>query len=99
MPVILKVIHQLKTGIAGGRMIAFEPAYKKPFDFLAENNQMAKQKKPLRERKTAFLKTGSPGGTRTPDPVINSHLLYHLSYSGMSPKGRRGIQRGQARRT
>jgi hypothetical protein len=37
-----------------------DPAYKKPFDFLAENNQMAKQKRPLRERKTAFLKTGSP---------------------------------------
>ena len=36
------------------------PAYKKPFDFLAENNQIAKQKRPLRERKTAFLKTGSP---------------------------------------
>ncbi len=26
----------------------------------------------------------SRGGTRTPDPVINSHLLYHLSYSGMN---------------
>ena len=25
----------------------------------------------------------SRGGTRTPDPVINSHLLYQLSYSGM----------------
>jgi hypothetical protein len=24
----------------------------------------------------------SRGGTRTPDPVINSHLLYQLSYSG-----------------
>ena len=28
----------------------------------------------------AFL--NSRGGTRTPDPVINSHLLYQLSYSG-----------------
>jgi len=28
--------------------------------------------------------------------VINSHLLYHLSYSGMSPKPRRGTERGQA---
>ncbi len=26
----------------------------------------------------------SRGGTRTPDPVINSHLLYQLSYSGKS---------------
>src|SRR5438552_13333206 len=28
----------------------------------------------------------SRGGTRTPDPVINSHLLYHLSYSGIASK-------------
>ena len=28
----------------------------------------------------------SRGGTRTPDPVINSHLLYHLSYSGRARK-------------
>jgi hypothetical protein len=28
----------------------------------------------------------SRGGTRTPDPVINSHLLYHLSYSGSAHK-------------
>ena len=26
---------------------------------------------------------GSPGQTRTADPVINSHLLYQLSYWGM----------------
>ena len=25
---------------------------------------------------------GSPGRTRTADPVINSHLLYRLSYRG-----------------
>ena len=29
----------------------------------------------------------SRGGTRTPDPVINSHLLYQLSYSGLSTSG------------
>jgi hypothetical protein len=28
----------------------------------------------------------SRGGTRTPDPVINSHLLYQLSYSGKRNK-------------
>jgi hypothetical protein len=33
------------------------------------------------------LELHSRGGTRTPDPVINSHLLYHLSYSGMVSKG------------
>ena len=27
----------------------------------------------------------SRGGTRTPDRVINSHLLYHLSYPGIHP--------------
>ncbi len=28
---------------------------------------------------------GSPGRTRTADPVINSHLLYRLSYRGIRP--------------
>ena len=26
------------------------------------------------------LNTGEPGGTRTRDPVIKSHMLYQLSY-------------------
>jgi hypothetical protein len=30
------------------------------------------------------FQNSSRGGTRTPDPVINSHLLYHLSYSGIA---------------
>ena len=25
-------------------------------------------------------KTGEPGGTRTRDPVLKRHMLYHLSY-------------------
>ena len=29
-----------------------------------------------------FLCSG--GGTRTPDKVVNSHLLYQLSYSGIT---------------
>ncbi len=29
------------------------------------------------------LVNGSPGRTRTADPVINSHLLYQLSYRGI----------------
>jgi hypothetical protein len=37
-------------------------------------------KKPLRRQR--LLAESSRGGTRTPDPVINSHLLYQLSYSG-----------------
>jgi hypothetical protein len=31
---------------------------------------------------TDCFSESSRGGTRTPDPVINSHLLYQLSYSG-----------------
>ena len=39
-----------------------------------------------RERRDEMLADllSSRGGTRTPDPVINSHLLYQLSYSGSS---------------
>ena len=29
-----------------------------------------------------FSDIGSPGGTRTPDPAVNSRLLYQLSYRG-----------------
>ena len=39
----------------------------------------------MREMKKPLSSNGfqsSRGGTRTPDPVINSHLLYQLSYSG-----------------
>ena len=32
---------------------------------------------------TGLLNIGSRGGTRTPDKVVNSHLLYQLSYPGM----------------
>ena len=41
-----------------------------------------KRKRPLLTRKTAFLKSGSPGGIRTPDQLVNSQLLYRLSYRG-----------------
>ena len=33
-------------------------------------------------RGQGFALRSSRGGTRTPDPVVNSHLLYQLSYSG-----------------
>jgi hypothetical protein len=33
-------------------------------------------------RNVVVSANSSRGGTRTPDPVINSHLLYQLSYSG-----------------
>src|SRR4030088_1048377 len=38
------------------------------------------------------------GGTRTPDPVINSHLLYHLSYSGIALKISQSDDRNQPTR-
>src|SRR5574342_1303701 len=31
----------------------------------------------------------SRGGTRTPDPPVNSRLLYQLRYSGLDAKGQR----------
>ncbi len=33
-------------------------------------------------RSDPCLKIGSPGRTRTSDRVVNSHLLYQLSYRG-----------------
>ena len=30
-----------------------------------------------------WLEIGSPGGIRTPDTVVNSHLLCRLSYRGV----------------
>jgi hypothetical protein len=45
---------------------------------------MKQRAEPRRAQRAAILVLGanSRGGTRTPDPVINSHLLYQLSYSG-----------------
>src|SRR5215469_15589741 len=36
----------------------------------------------------AFVRFGEPGGTRTRDPVLKRHMLYHLSYrpKPMKPK-------------
>lgn len=34
-----------------------------------------------------MLGVGSPGRARTADPVINSHLLYRLSYRGTVRSG------------
>ena len=35
---------------------------------------------------------GSPARTRTTDPMVNSHLLYRLSYWGMNPFYRQLVQ-------
>jgi hypothetical protein len=43
----------------------------------------AEGRNPAFEReKKGFLISGSPSRTRTSDPVVNSHLLYQLSYRG-----------------
>ena len=41
-------------------------------------------------KKTTLVHFGSPGRTRTADKVVNSHLLYQLSYRGIgSAHGRK----------
>ena len=50
-------------------------------ELLIEENQKADPKR------TGF-RIGSSGGTRTPDPAVNSRLLYQLSYRGSSRFGR-----------
>src|ERR1035441_5221884 len=35
------------------------------------------------------FRTGEPGGTRTRDPVLKRHMLYHLSYRPISMKLKR----------
>lgn len=51
--------------------------------------RLAKTVPQLRERARIRLvensEKDSGGGTRTPDPTVNSRLLYQLSYSGSSP--------------
>ena len=42
-----------------------------------------RQSPPLVRRAKSFSINSSRGRTRTADPVINSHLLYQLSYSGL----------------
>ncbi len=42
-------------------------------------------------RKVRRFSSGSPGRTRTADPVVNSHLLYRLSYRGIVVTFDRGI--------
>jgi hypothetical protein len=50
--------------------------------------------KPLITRKN-ILGMGEPGGTRTRDPMIKSHVLYRLSY-GLGPRVcTGGLVRGQ----
>jgi hypothetical protein len=40
------------------------------------------KQKALENQGLSFKNVGSAGRTRTADPVINSHLLYQLSYCG-----------------
>ena len=45
----------------------------------------SKKVEPLAREVLPFAQTGSPGRTRTCGTVVNSHLLYRLSYRGMQP--------------
>ena len=45
------------------------------------------QKTPCRKLRQGVDLPGSPARTRTTDPVINSHLLYRLSYWGIKKRG------------
>ena len=44
---------------------------------------MAEKGKPLKPQIVSGALIGSGGRTRTCDPMINSHLLYQLSYAGL----------------
>ena len=45
----------------------------------------SKKVEPLAREVLPFAQNGSPGRTRTCGTVVNSHLLYRLSYRGMQP--------------
>ena len=46
------------------------------------SNDRRTRKRPPEMSPATFPEIGSPGGTRTPDPAVNSRLLYQLSYRG-----------------
>ncbi len=72
------VLRRTRKGLPdGGRPCGANPCL---------SNLIARGSRVERARpKVVNLLGSSRGGTRTPDPVINSHLLYQLSYSGSSP--------------
>ena len=45
---------------------------------------LASRHKKSRYKCSGFFRFGSPRRARTADPVINSHLLYRLSYRGIT---------------
>ena len=55
------------------------------FFFVDQKNAATKKPLIFRFRGFLMLLSGSTTWTRTRDPVINSHLLYQLSYRGMAP--------------
>jgi hypothetical protein len=46
--------------------------------------QLGLSKKAISRVKSGLSESGSPGGTRTPDQLVNSQLLYRLSYRGIT---------------
>ena len=51
---------------------------------MASGHLVFSQKKPPHRKTERGFLIGSPSRTRTSDPVVNSHLLYQLSYWGTS---------------
>jgi hypothetical protein len=59
---------------------------RQPYFMLSVTNPACQKKKAANSKLTAFFLYGSPARTRTRDRVVNSHLLYQLSYWGLFSK-------------
>ncbi len=70
-----------------GRLRRKPPALGARADFVGPQRNESNRAPIKRSTKRCFflLGDGSDGRTRTCDPMINSHLLYQLSYIGISP--------------
>ena len=68
----------------GGRSVRLVEELKSASRSAVALDDTKQRAEPRRAQRAAMLvlEANSRGGTRTPDPVINSHLLYQLSYSG-----------------
>src|SRR5439155_14710954 len=72
-----------EPGAVGGRFLPRMPPTSRKLALLAHDGG-----KRFVIRLLVALEESSRGGTRTPDPPVNSRLLYQLSYSGKSAKYR-----------
>src|SRR5207247_3570277 len=72
-----------EPGAVGGRFLPRMPPTSRKLALLAHDGG-----KRFVIRLVVALEESSRGGTRTPDPPVNSRLLYQLSYSGRGAKYR-----------